>query len=128
MASRQPAEERQVEKDGYEFTYYPGFCSRATVRAANGKQHDLFAQTQTFHLPKDEKLPATRHKLRLKGGPNGQDVTLHVEDPKLRIAKITIELYGEDRQSHSPHDGKPSESETVEIQNWSKVCPPECAE
>lgn len=127
MSSREP-KEKTVQKDGYEVTFYEGFASRIVVREPGGAERELFRQSGTFHLPKGQTKPDTRHFLRLKGGRKKQDVTLDINDPELRIAKITVELY-----PHDVHDAggdvaaAAAESETVEVENNPKLCPPHCS-
>jgi len=124
MPSSHLPEEEKVEKDGYTLTFYPGFCSSASVRDQKG-DHELFVQKETFHLPDGEKEPATRHKLRLKGGPNAQDVTLEIHDPHHRIARIRIELYEKPRRDDAPRDDD-EPTEELEVMNAPKTCPPTC--
>jgi hypothetical protein len=117
------AEEKTVSKDGYEFTFYPAFASRCTVRNTDGEV-ELYRQEETYRLPDGEKHPAKDFRLSLKGGRNGQDVTMRVEDPGYRIRKITVELY--DRTDEPGLRTEGAETETVEVMNEAKFCPPLC--
>lgn len=121
----QSRKEETVSKDGYELTFYPGFASRCTVREEDGTEHELYKQTKPYHLPHGRTKPDTKHKLRLKGGKQQQDITFEIHDPELRIARITVELYG---KGHQPGGGdEPPESrETIQILNFPTVCPPTC--
>jgi hypothetical protein len=63
--------------------------------------------------------------IRLRGGPHGQDLEVSIDDPGLRIARITVELY------QKPYDeaaartqGEPAE--TLIVEQNPKVCPPSC--
>lgn len=120
------APETTVQAHDYAFTFYPGFCSRAVVRSADGKEVELYKQTKPYKLPNHDKRPATKHFIRLDGGKQNQHVTLHVDDPELRIAKITVELYGKDHDPEAPHDTNPKPVETLEVMEWPKRCPPDC--
>jgi hypothetical protein len=116
-------EEETVQKDGFEFTFYPGFASACVVVDADGTEHELYKQEGVYDLPKGQKKPRSSYKLKLKGGARKQDVTLDVRDPALRIAKITIELYGEDY----PEDGRERDvMQTMTIPNHPATCPPHC--
>ncbi|MBA4157002.1 MAG: hypothetical protein H0X65_05950 [Gemmatimonadetes bacterium] len=125
MSPEARKEEETVTKDGYELTFYPGFVSRVTVRGDGGAEHELYKQRNVYHLPKGQAKPRTKHKLRLKGGKKKQNITLDIDDPELRIARITVELYGED---HQPGGGETEDVvvETMEVQNFPKTCPPWC--
>jgi antibiotic biosynthesis monooxygenase (ABM) superfamily enzyme len=46
MPSSHLPQEEKVEKDGYTLTFYPGFCSSASVRDQKG-DHELFVQKET---------------------------------------------------------------------------------
>lgn len=116
--------EETIKKDGYELTFYPGFASRCTVREADGTEYELYKQDKPFHLPPGHTKPDRKHKLTLKGGKKKQDITIDIDDPELRIAKITIELYDE---NHTPGMGSGGKTaETVTVQNDSQYCPPYC--
>lgn len=120
----QDPKERTIKKDGYELTFYPGFASRCTVRGADGAEHELYKQDKPYHLPDGHKKPDTKHKLKLKGGKKKQNITIDIDDPELRIAKITIELYDE---SHEPGMGSGgSAGETFTTENDAQICPPFC--
>jgi len=125
MAANERSEEQTVDRDGYQLTFYPGFCSRATVRGADGTEHELFEQQETYHLPADRKRPDGKHLLRLRGGKHRQDVTLRIDDPELRIARITVELYDTAYEDGTVR-AQSSEVETFEISNHAKTCPPVC--
>jgi hypothetical protein len=117
-------EEQTVSKDGYELTFYPGFASRCTVRRADGGEVELYRQEQPYRLPGGQTRPRTRHLLRLVGGEQGQNVTLDIDDPEHRIARITIELYD---QNHQPGAGRGDPtSEMLTVDQDSITCPPDC--
>jgi hypothetical protein len=124
MSSNANDEEVTVNQAGFQFTYYPGFCREAQVRAGNAAPQQLFEQSQTFNLPGNQTKPNTEHFLRLEGGSRNQDVTLRIEDPKLRIASITIELYGEDYDPNN--DTERQVAETLSVANDPSICPPDC--
>jgi hypothetical protein len=124
--SSKPPKEKTIRKDGYEITFYEGFASRITVRQADGSARELFKQTETYHLPRGQKKPDTRHVLRLQGGSKKQDLTLDIHDPELRIAKITVELYGSDHSAAAASDDEVAE--TVTVDNHPRICPPFCKE
>jgi hypothetical protein len=120
--------EQTVRKDDYDFTFYPGFASRAVVRRKDGSEVELYKQEKPHKLPDGQTKPDTKHKIKLKGGKHQQDITLDIQDPGLRIARITVELY-----AVSPHNGvdpvslkNPEGDEEVVVENKSQVCPPTC--
>jgi hypothetical protein len=117
------AEETTVSKDGYEVTFYPGFASRCTVRNAGGEV-ELYSQQGSYKLPNGEKEPKRNYRLSLKGGKRKQDVTLRVEDPERRIKSITVELYDSTPSESGVRETQ--ETETFEIDNDAKLCPPDC--
>jgi len=122
------AQEQTVDKDDYQFTFYPGFASRAVVRRKDGSEVELYKQEKPHKLPEGKKKPETKHKLKLKGGKHQQDITLDIQDPGLRIARITVELY-----AVSPHNGISTMSltddggdEEIVVDNQPVLCPPSC--
>lgn len=122
------AQEQTLNKDGYELTFYPGFASRAVVRRKDGSEVELYKQEKPHKLPEGKKKPETKHKLKLKGGKHQHDITLDIQDPGLRIARITVELY-----AVSPHNGistmsltDEGENEEVVVINDAVTCPPKC--
>jgi hypothetical protein len=115
-------DEETVTADGFEFTFYPGFASQCIVVDADGTEHELYKQSKTFHLPHGQKKPRSQHRLRLKGGKKNQDIRLDVRDPGLRIARITIELYGEDYEGGA----KRTVAQTMNVPNEPVTCPPDC--
>jgi hypothetical protein len=117
------AEEKTVQKDGYELTFYPGFASRATVRNGEGEV-ELYKQEETYHLPKGEKKPKTKYRIALKGGKKKQSLTLDVNDPELRVKRITVELYDENHVAGAGEGGETAETLTVD--NDPRYCPPYC--
>jgi hypothetical protein len=123
-----PEPVQTVDKDDYQFTFYPGFASRAVVRRKDGSEVELYKQEKPFKLPDGQKKPDTKHKIKFKGGKHQQDITLDIQDPGLRIARITVELY-----AVSPHNGVNAVAlkddggdEAVVIENKSQTCPPDC--
>jgi hypothetical protein len=129
MSSSEP-KESTVRKDGYEVTFYEGFASRIVVREADGTAHELYRQSGVYRLPTGRKKPDTRHVLRLKGGGKKQDITLDIDDPELRIARITVELYPHDvhAEGADPSAESTSDTETIEVENNPKLCPPHCSD
>jgi hypothetical protein len=116
-------EDSTVHKDGFELTFYPGFARACEVTDADGETFHLYEQKEPYKLPPGHRRPRTRHKLRLKGGKRHQDITLDIRDPELRIAKITVELYGEDYHE----DGQTRQvMQTMNVPNNPNVCPPQC--
>lgn len=117
-------EEQTISSDGYQLTLYPGFASRCTLRDADGTERELYRQEKPYHLPQGQTRPRTRHMLRLQGGQRQQDVTLQIDDPHHRIARITIELYD---QNHQPGAGAGGPTaETLTVEQDSETCPPSC--
>lgn len=121
-------QEQTVSKDDYQFTFYPGFASRAVLRRKDGSEVELYKQEKPHKLPDGQKKPDTKHKIKLKGGKHQQDITLDIQDPGLRIARITVELY-----AVSPHNGVEAMSltdggddEEVVVENHAQTCPPKC--
>lgn len=118
--------EQTIKKEGYELTFYPGFASRCTVREADGTELELYKQDKPYHLPDGHKKPDTKHKLKLTGGKKKQDVTIDIDDPELRIAKITIELYDENYHRNTEAEGAEASVETFSVDNNPLCCPPAC--
>lgn len=120
--------EETIKKDGYELTFYPGFASRCTVREADGTEYALYEQDRKkpYHLPPGHTKPDSKHRLKLRGGKKKQDVTIDIDDPELRIAKITIELYDENHMPGTEAEGGETSVETFTAENDAKICPPYC--
>lgn len=117
-------EEETVEKDGFDLTFYPAFASRCEITDADGTVHEIYEQSTPYRLPPGQKKPHSRHRLILKGGTRKQDITLDIRDPGLRIARITVELYGEDYHE----DGRERDVfQTMNVPNDPTVCPPHCS-
>jgi hypothetical protein len=118
------AVEEHVETSaaGYDLLVHPGFSRGATLHGAEGSV-ELYRQQETFNLPAGRTAGPEEHVIRLRGGELGRDIGLVVTDPKHQIARITVELYGSDYVPGSER----AVTEVLEIENWSKVCPPECS-
>jgi hypothetical protein len=123
MAAQDP--NQTVNQQGYQLTFYRGFCSRAAVSEANGPARTLFTQSGRYNLPAGQRRPDGRHVLRLQGGAHNQNLSIAIDDPELRIARITIELY---QQPYNETMGRqPGEAvETLELDNQPRICPPDC--
>lgn len=123
MSAQDPNE--TVKKHGYELTVYRGFCSRAEITESNTIQRELFEQSGRYDLPGGQKRPDGKHTVRFKGGAHGQDLTLVIDDPGLRVAGITIELY---QQPYNETRGRTKNEpvETLRLENDPVVCPPNC--
>lgn len=116
-------EETTVTRDGYQFTFYPGFVSRCTLTSAQGDV-ELYQQEETYRLPAGQTRPNGKHRLTLAGGRKKQNVTLRVEDPEHRIKSITVELYESSTDDAGSREGEGVE--TITIHNDAKMCPPNC--
>jgi hypothetical protein len=122
--SDETRDEQTVHNDGFDVTFYPAFASRVEITDADGTVHEIFKQSKPYQLPHGQTKPRSHHKLRLKGGSRKQDITLDIRDPGLRIARITVELYGEDYHD----DGRErSVFQTMNVPNDPTVCPPHCS-
>jgi hypothetical protein len=116
-------EERTVSKDGYEVTFHPAFASRCDVSRKDGTSVELYRQEGIHQHPQGGRHPK-RHRISLKGGRDGRDLSLSIDDPKAEIAKITIELYD---PSHEAGWGRGDEPvETFTVMNDAFECPPYC--
>lgn len=116
-----------VKRGGYELVLYPGFASRAVMHHADGSEVELYRQANPFKLLSGQTEPDTRHTIHLKGGSAGRDITLDVNDPEHRIARIRVELYPGPRSGFSTmSDDEPGENDELEIINKAKNCPPDC--
>lgn len=114
---------RVVKKDGYVLTFYPGFLSKADV-LVNGKDDVLYQQEVPHKVEDQPDEPLRRFVLRLEGGPNGRDFTLHVDDPKHDIAEIVVKLYPRDYVRTTCEDPEPDEE--FRAKNDAVLCPPMC--
>lgn len=111
-------------QDGYEITFHPAFARRCAVTPAGQAEKELYRQQETYKLPEGQDKPPTRHEIRYRSQQTGQELTLTVDDPHLRIARVVVELYGKE---HEPGAGKGDEKvETVTIDNDTISCPPRC--
>lgn len=122
MAAQDPNE--TVNQHGYELTVYRGFCSSARISEAGGPARELFKQSK-FDLPSGQKRPNGKHAVRLRGGAHRQNLTIAIDDPELRVARITIELY---QQPYDETTGRAANEavETLDLDNSPRICPPNC--
>lgn len=112
-----------VDKDGYQITFHPAFASRCAVQRVGGPEVELYRQQGVHQHPAGQTHP-TAHVVQLRGGSDGRELTLRIEDPRSHIARIVVELYA---QGHEPGWGTPEESvETLTITNNTVECPPNC--
>ncbi|HEV2149965.1 MAG TPA: hypothetical protein VGR37_21385 [Longimicrobiaceae bacterium] len=114
---------RVVEKDGYALTFYPGFLRRGVVRV-DGRDDVLYEQVGSHDVRDQPDEPLTRYELRLQGGPNDRDFTLHVDDPQRAIAEIVVKLYPRGHTAESGNDPEPDEE--FRGDNGAILCPPIC--
>jgi hypothetical protein len=118
-----PPKHKKVEKDGYELTFYPGFLRRAVVQV-DGEDDVLYTQEAPHRVKDQPDEPLTRFELRLQGGPNDRNFTLHVDDPQHAIAEIVVKLYP---RGHKPQAGEdPQPVEILSARNDAILCPPMC--
>ncbi|HEX2190848.1 MAG TPA: hypothetical protein VHG51_18215 [Longimicrobiaceae bacterium] len=123
MAENIPPKHRTVDKDGYRLTFYPGFLREGVVRV-DGKEDVLYEQGVAHPVKDQPDEPLTRWELRLQGGPNSRDFTLHVDDPQREIAEIVVKLYP---RGHRPETGEdPEPNEEFLGKNGAILCPPIC--
>lgn len=117
------SEHKTISQDGHEITFHPAFARRCRVESG-GQEKELYKQQEVHYLPKGQEKPPTQHQLHYRSQQTGQDFTLTVDDPNLRIARVIVELYGED---HVPGTGKDDATvETVKVDNGPILCPPSC--
>ena len=107
------------DADGYHTCFYPGFVRRVVV-TRDGVEHVLYEQQGSFRLPDGDTEPWTSSEFEFSGGPNAQDITLRIDDPLHRIARIDIVF--------RPTEGGTEEGgeETVTIFDTPVICPPNC--
>ena len=101
------APQTAVSTHGYDVAFYGGFASRVTSSVAG----ELFRQSKPF--PLGDSALASRHQVRIAGGPSQRDITLGVIDGEHQIAEIRLVLYGET-------------NETIDVKNRAVTCPPDC--
>lgn len=119
-----PPKHKKVDKDGYELTFYPGFLSKGTVQV-DGKDDVLYEQKVPHGVKDQPDEPLTRYELRLQGGPNDRDVTLHVHDPKHAVAEIVVKFYPKGYRRPEAA-GAPAPDEILSAVNDAILCPPVC--
>ena len=101
-ANKQASEDQTVSKDGYDLTFYPGFASQCRLRTAEGKEVEMYRQTEPYKLPHGQTKPRDRYRIHLKGGAKKQNVTFDVHDPERRVKRIVVELYPEEHSLLRP--------------------------
>jgi len=114
-----------VKKDGYEITFHPAFSSRCTIKGsgADGSETELYKQKDKHVFKNGEKHPK-KHVFKIKGGKHGRDLEMEIKDPRHHVARIIVEFYAD---GHEPGSTMKAESvEVVEVDNFSKTCPPDC--
>lgn len=115
---------RTTTESGYELTFYPGFASRCSLRSSAGELV-LYQQHEPYVLPPGEVRPAAEHEIHLRGGPSQQDVRLHINDPRRRIARIIVEVYADELPLGSSH-ALQVPVEALIVENRAMLCPPMC--
>ncbi len=118
-----PPKHETVEKDGYVLTFYPGFLSKASV-LVDGKDDVLYTQPKPHSIIDQPDEPLPRFELRLEGGPNQRNITLHVDDPEHAIAEITVRMYP--RGYKAERGTAPPPNEVFTAVNDAILCPPMC--
>lgn len=122
-----PPYHEQVDKDGYQLTFYPGFVRQADVRVAGQDPVVLYRQEKPYDIRGKPDQPFKRFMLQLKGGPNDRNVTFHIDDPDHSIAEITVKLYPRGREPGGVRDGGGDEpNEVVIVVDDTVFCPPVC--
>jgi hypothetical protein len=115
---------RTMSHGGYEITFHPAFASRCVVQCEGCDEVEVYKQDKPHKL-NGEKKPK-KHEIAMKGGPNGRDLRISIDDPKHHIYKITLELHPAD---YDPDLGSESKSvETVTMFNTAQTCPPVCGD
>jgi|GEM_PF-3728268 len=118
-----PPRHRVVEKDGYILTFYPGFLREADVWV-DGQEDVLYKQELPHGIREQEDEPLKRFELKLQGGPNDRNFTLHIDDPQHAIAEIVVKLYPKGRKHEECENPKPEEEFVAK--NGAILCPPYC--
>ena len=114
-----------AEKNNYTVTFHPAVASRCVVTGEDG-ECEVYKQSRPHHL--NGQPHPKKHKIRLKGGKYGRDVTLEIDDPKHAIKQIHLELYG-DRDASELGTGVAAPTvETFTAFNTAQTCPPICLE
>lgn len=118
------AEHTGVNAAGYELFFYPGFSSRVSVMGAQGRETELYRQTEVYALPEGQPISSTRHAFQLRGGEHDRDFAFSIDDPKHQVARVIVELYGPD---HVPGAGNQDQIvERVIYHQDAQTCPPRC--
>jgi hypothetical protein len=121
-----PPKHKQVDKDGYQFTFYPGFLREGSVEVVGEAPVVLYRQEKPYDIRDSPDEPLQRFELRLVGGKNGRNVTFHVDDPQHSIAEITVRLYPRGHRPGEDAEGPDDPDEIVVIRNDAVLCPPVC--
>jgi hypothetical protein len=112
-------------KNNYSVTFHPAFASRCVVKNEDG-ECEVYKQDKPHKLENGDKHPK-KHTIRLQGGRFDRDITLHVDDPKLAIKKIHVELYPHRDAKHVGDASKSYDAaETFTAFNDAETCPPIC--
>jgi hypothetical protein len=120
-----PDSHATAEKNNYTVTFHPAFASRCVVTGEDG-ECEVYKQSEPHRL-NGESHPK-KHRLHLKGGKFGRDVTLEIDDPKHAIKQIHVELYGERDPAHIGTETEYPVVETFAAFNTAQTCPPNCLE
>jgi len=122
-----PPKHKQVDKDGYQFTFYPGFLREGRVEVTGEEPVVLYQQEKPYVIRDSPDEPLKNFELRLVGGKNGRNVTFQIDDPQHSIAEITIRLYprGHKPGGEGDEDGD-GPGEIIVINNDAVLCPPVC--
>ena len=109
------------EKSGFSVTLHPAFASRMVILRDDGEV-EVYRQRKPYNLAGGGR--PRRHRIRLSGGSSHYDLTLDIDDPNHRIARITIELFGEDHMAGI--GARRQIHESIVVEGDALTCPPVC--
>ena len=116
---------KTAEKNNYTVTFHPAFASRCVVNGEDG-ECEVYKQSGSHVFRNGDKHPK-KHKIVLKGGKFDRDITIEVNDPKLAIKQIHLELYPDRDESHIGDTRHVYDTaETFTAFNTASTCPPLC--
>lgn len=109
----------------YTVTFHPAFASRCVVKGEDG-ECEVYKQNSPHVFKNGDKHPK-KHKIRLEGGKYQRDITIEVDDPKLAIKQIHLELYPHREAKHiGSRNNTYAAAETFTAFNDAHTCPPDC--
>jgi hypothetical protein len=113
-----PSEHIEVEWVDYTLLLHPGIQRQVSIDDGGGLDLPAYRQTGVHPLRFGETRPPSEYHLGVRGGPDGRDFSIAVNDPHGAIESATVAL---------KPSGERAPAVTVTFEAGAVTCPPHCA-